>query len=133
MEYLLIEGHRKGSKLLYTPTDGHLYVKKNIRNEKTFYICYQTILCEGKKKKEEYNVITDKTKCTARVLTDKKNKCWRNDIKHTEHNDHRAIFDDLQSLNSMKSECKRLKETYTTSSASRKITALDIYNEFMSK
>lgn len=52
MEYLLIEGHRKGSKLLYTPTDGHLYVKKTSAVIKRFiYATKQFCVKERKKRK----------------------------------------------------------------------------------
>lgn len=131
-EYMFIKGHR-GAELLYVPSEKCLYVKKNERNGKQYYICYQTILSKERKIKKGIADNIDCSKCTARVFLNKRKQCWRNKIAHTLHKDHQVIVEDLRSLDAMKRDCKMLKRNLAIPSASRKVNAREIYDKHMSK
>lgn len=60
MEFIIVDGKRfnandkKRSKLLWMPSEKHLYFRKNIRGGNIEYACYQGILTDRKKR---YNAI----------------------------------------------------------------------------
>lgn len=79
LEYEFIRGHRRGSELLYIPSEKQLFVQKSkLTNVKSF-VCYQSILKQNKKNKE--NIVS----CTARVTINNENICVRKNIAHSCH------------------------------------------------
>lgn len=125
MEYHVVQGHRLGSQLIYIPKEKFLYLKKNERSGKRTFICYQSVLSVRQRDGEDH------TKCTACVIIGKNDECWRNRIHHSVHQNHRRIFDDLRSLNNMKSTCQFLRDNLTISA--EKISAKEIYSTEMAK
>lgn len=104
MEYCIIRGYRGESKLVYVPKEKYLYLKKNERSGNRTYICYQKVLLARERKYEDH------TKCNAVVIIDKQGNCWKGKSHHTSHQNHRSIYNDLISLNSMKDTCQFLHD-----------------------
>lgn len=125
MEYSIIEGHRTGSRLVYVHKEKFLYMKKNERGGKRTYICYQKVL-SGRERIGE-----DHTKCSACVIIDKNEICWRNSIHHTNHQNHRTIYNDLCSLKVMKNACEFIRDNLTISAA--KISTQEIFHSEITK
>lgn len=127
MKFEFIEGFREGCRLLWIPNEKHLYAKKNYRNNKTEYICYQSILCASTSSEGT----VDRTKCTARRFIDADSELSMNSISHTIHENHQQIYNDLKSLKSMKKVCTFLKKNVPISS--RKISEKEIYSQIKKK
>lgn len=125
MEYSFLRGKRDGkNELLYVHSEKMLYVLKDIKRGKKIFICYETILKKKSIKKGEHI-------CTSRVTIDLNGKCTKNRIDHTSHENHEEIMRDCNSLNTIKSKCKRLQKEYPVSS--HKITVKDIFLDEMAK
>lgn len=104
MEYCIIQGYRGESKLVYVPKERFIYLKKNERSGNRTYICYQKVLLARKRKNEDH------TKCNAVVIIDKHGNCRQGKSHHTSHQNHRSIYNDLRSLNSMKATCRLIQD-----------------------
>lgn len=105
LTYGIIKGHRSNSNLLWIVEEKCLYVKKDIRSRGVEYICYQSILCDPKKKRSE-----DVIKCTARRIIDPHNKVTKNSIEHSCHDNHELIHKDLMTRNTIIDTVTLLKE-----------------------
>lgn len=102
-----MRGHRMDSELLYVISEKHLYVKKDIRNARRIFICYQTILSARKSIMAEHH-----PKCTARVSIDGNGICTKNPLPHTQHKNHEQIYFDLATSNAVKDGCIFIKEKF---------------------
>lgn len=62
MEFKIIDGKRfhidesRHSKLIWIPSEKYLYSKKNQRNGKVEFICYQYVSADSKKKVEKFPI-----------------------------------------------------------------------------
>lgn len=138
MEYEIIDGKRfngnknKVSKLLWVPREKHLYVKKVTRNDKTEFICYQTILTNRKKKvRIDFTILYFKPifryffqslkntegvlKCTARAILHPDGRLIENSITHTPHESHESLYHDILTANEIKNKCHVAKVTFPDS------------------
>lgn len=122
MEYQMIKGTRRGSVLVYTPKEKHLYVFKIERNGIKEYICYQTILCKPKKR----GTPIEHVKCTARVSLISERICERN-FEHSNHPNHESIVDDLEKRNRMNENASILKSRFPLSS--QRISTREIFQQ----
>lgn len=101
MDYIKVNGFN-GGKLYYLPKEKHLFLRKTSKNEKTYLICYDTIMA-----KKSANA------CSARCRLDESTgECLRTVTNHCNHESHEIIFQDLVSLNAMKDQCRYLAEKF---------------------
>lgn len=91
VKHEFITGIRRDGQLLYVPSEKHLYVKWADRNGGVDYICYQTILVKNKQQNSGKNIPI----CTSRMKVTSDGKCRRKKIFHTKHENHEAIYKDL--------------------------------------
>lgn len=143
MEHRILEGFRKGSKLVYI--DENLYFRKVKRpNGNEEFICYQQILDKQLKKDfiqsnqpgdETVAMICDesrnKTYCTARVVLKLDGTFSRNSIAHTKHGNHKNIVADLNSLREMESLCNNMREKLPLSA--HKLSPKEVFLQVMAK
>lgn len=96
-----------GGELLYVPEEKMLYTYKVERNNSKQFSCYQTILADTRKKKNE-NV----PKCTSSVKLLPNGKCARVNINipHTKHANHEMIAGDKRKMNNMVDVCENLRQ-----------------------
>lgn len=100
LPYVMVRGCRSDAFLLYTTKEQHLYVKKYERNNKTEYVCYQTIL---------FKRTASVGKCTSGVQV-KDGICTRKKNGHTSHESHKKIYDDLITRHKINDACISLKD-----------------------
>lgn len=123
LQYEFVKGKRRGSTLLWLPSEKHLYVKKTKRpNDDVVYICYQTGLFKSNPK--------DHPDCKARVTINAGAKCSRNSLRHTEHTNHDIEFKDLETRNTIIENCISLNKM-TISSAN--ISARELFTREVAK
>lgn len=93
----IIEGHQKGSLLLWAPEEKHLFVRKGTptKSGDIDWICYQTIL-----RQQDPN----ETECTSRLKRTTNGICFRNFLTHTAHKNHEIIYKDLMSKHKIVSD-----------------------------
>lgn len=118
MEFCYIPGFSSGY-LLYLKREKHLFVRKETKNGKTYWVCYDTIkLASGS--------------CKSRCIVDEATqKCKRNDAPHTAHDNHELDYKDLVSLNAMKDHCRYLAQNFPYSA--HKIPIKEIFMAEMIK
>lgn len=127
MQYELIQGfHDSAHQLLYAPGEKHLYVQKYNRSGQLEFICYESILPQEYRNKNEPN----HSNCTARAIL-RENICYRNQISHQGHQNHELVYRDLKTLNAVKEKCKKLVEWCPLSAA--KISAKELLAVELSK
>lgn len=116
MDFCHIPGYH-GGQLLYLKDEKHLFLRKESKNGKTYWVCYDTIKSANGGKSGP---------CRARCIMDDSTKtCERNKTPHTSHENHEINFNDLQSLNSMKDHCRYLARNFPYSA--HKIPIKDIF------
>lgn len=106
MECEIVKG-KFGKDMLYVPCEQMLYVFESQRQNSKVFVCYQTILCDPKKKDNLNHV-----RCSSRVRLLRNGMCERMNtyIPHTAHPVHKMIADDKRSLENMKLWCRSLQE-----------------------
>lgn len=127
-KYRLLHGKRKSGKkqLLYLPTERCLFVQNNERRGNREFQCYQRILSSSDK---------SQPKCYARAQIDKNNECFRNDVDHSNHKDHKSILKSLTVMNKIKDICAKAGAVLPTHKVSTKqIFYVETagYNKFIS-
>lgn len=126
MEYVILQGLRARSRVLYVPQDKMLYVSKCRRRGQEEFICYQTILCAQKKGNNENQ------KCTARVIVDDSSKCCvRNKVPHSSHCNHEELMNIMETTNNIKEKCDILRKKFPI--LSKKIRPKDIFYDEVAK
>ncbi|XP_055308039.1 uncharacterized protein LOC129572142 [Sitodiplosis mosellana] len=78
-----VEGHRRGSRLLWVPEEKYLYFKKDDRSGKTIYLCYE-------------NQLQNEQICSSRRSIDSEGTMTTNSIPHSCHSNHQAVHDKLK-------------------------------------
>lgn len=160
MEFEVIKGLRRNSKVVWTPEEKYLYARQCERSGKTEYICYQKILYDQyivkknaekmeknnkkkskknkkNKKKSKKNKSKEEKKdkvlnCTARVKIDKmETVCSRNNVSHSRHHNHENIYKEMVSKNAIIDKCIEFKKV--TEGLPLKVPASDIFTLEMSK
>lgn len=86
MEFKILSGKRRNSKLLYSVTEQQLYARKSIYKNKVFYNCY--------------------TKdCKSRVFV-MDGVCLKyTDFVEHNHSDQKALYEEIVALNAIKNKC----------------------------
>lgn len=94
-----ISGFRRTSQLLYVQEEKVFYVKKKVnkKSNKDLYICYQSVLSKNK------NLCA--IKCTAGVTLVSSNKCKRNSVQHSHHENHEMLHLKFTTRKIMVNEC----------------------------
>lgn len=112
-KYKLLYGKRRSKKkqLLYLPTERCLFVQTHEKCGNRDFQCYQRILSASHK---------DQPKCYARARIDNYSECSRNDVNHSEHNDHEEIFRSLRVINRIKDVCAKAGANLPTHKVSTK-------------
>lgn len=111
MEFCYISGYSSGC-LLYLKSEKHLFVRKETKNNRTYWVCYDTIKSGA-------------GSCKSRCIVDEKTKkCNRNDTPHGAHENHELDFKDLVSLNAMKDHCRYLAQNFPYSAHKIPIKAI---------
>lgn len=125
----MVKGFREGSELLYVFSEKCLYRFKRNRNGAKIFVCYQTILSKptkrGPSRKE------DRCECNATVRLNADGSCTFVHTPHTQHNDHEAIMRDMSKMNTIKQNCKVLKDKFAEDS--HKIPLRNIYQREIAK
>lgn len=88
LQYEIVCGKRRTSKLLYIPEEKQFYIKKSTSDNKTYYVCYVK-------------------NCKARVTLDLgRHVCTRSPlfVPHN-HTTQKELYDELKVLNNIKKEC----------------------------
>lgn len=98
-----------GSDLLYVPSEQMLYVLSIERNGNKEFVCYQTVLCDPKKKNQ-----SSQLKCRSRVRLLPNGTCERMNVHvpHTDHENHKMLADDKKKVHRMKTMLNNLKENH---------------------
>lgn len=126
MKFVILQGLRVGSRVLYVPQDKMLYVPKCRRRGREEFICYQTILCAQKKGNNHHQ------KCTARVIVEDLSKnCVRNKVPHSSHCNHEELMDIMETTNNIKEKCSILRNKFPL--FSKKIRPKDIFYDEVAK
>lgn len=98
--FIMVKGHRRNALLLFAYEDRHLYVRKYRRNGKEEFVCYQSILRKSD---------TCAKACAAGVIF-QNSICSRKKIKHSRHEHHQSIYDDLVTRSRIIDRCISLKD-----------------------
>lgn len=88
----IVEGKRKGSKLVWIPEENHLYYIKDERGARKVYLCYQN--------REDKN-----SSCPARRFIDSDGQVTSNQIPHANHPNHEQIYNDLKTRSKIIQSC----------------------------
>lgn len=120
MDYVFIQGFQS-STLLYVPSEKHLYVRKSSGKGSVYLVCYDTIVSKNE---------IHKTTCSARCQL-KQKTCVRTAAPHTHHDNDEIIYNDLVSLNAMKSSYRLLAKNFPLSA--KKIPIKEIFLMEMAK
>lgn len=112
-KYKLLHGKRRSGKkqLMYLPTERCLFVQNNERRGNREFQCYQRILSSNDK---------SQTKCYARAQINNNNECFRNEVDHSDHTDHRTILKSLRVINRIKDVCAKAGADLPTHKVSTK-------------
>lgn len=122
MDYVLLSGYRKNSKLIYILDEKMLFRKTRTRNQQSEYVCYQDVLSE---KDPERHL-----KCNARLkLNHIRNEYIRNETAHSNHGDHKKKFQELNLLNKIKKSCEKSGANL----ASHKVSTKEIFIREMAR
>lgn len=106
-----------GGRLLYISRDKHIFTRKDTKNGKSYWICYDTI-------SSAKNLVPGS--CRARcTVTEATQYCERNGVPHTCNEDHELCLRDMNSLNAMKDHCRYLSKHFPYSA--HKISIKDIF------
>lgn len=93
LTYEIVEGHRKGSKLLWIKEERYLYFMKDKRVDgRTVYLCYQ-------------NRFSGNGSCSARCSIDNQGALTTNKINHSCHTDHESTYKDLKTRSAIVDSC----------------------------
>lgn len=88
-----IEGKRKNSKLIWIVEEQYLYFKKDERADgRKVYLCYQ-------------NRIDSNQPCPARRSIDSKGIVTTNTMPHSNHTDHRFIYEEMNTKSAIVNSC----------------------------
>lgn len=119
MEYTYIQGFKDGPhRLIYLHREKHLFCYKYERSGQIEYTCYQSMLPNDYKSDSEHN-------CTARIIVNNNDKqCRRNNVAHTNHQNHELVFRDLQTLNAVREKSRKISEWCPLSAS--KVSAKEI-------
>lgn len=95
-----------GKKSIYVPSEKMLYVSKGRENE---FICYQTVLCDRKKKDHDEHI-----SCTARIRLLSNGTCERQNIhvQHTCHPHHECLVSDKTLMASISRKAESLRNDF---------------------
>lgn len=105
-DYEVIRGLRRDSQIVWVPAHKCLYVKKESRGGFHEYICYQTILCDPKKK-DVASVIP----CTCRIKIDiSTGNLLPSKKQHSSHANHELLFKDMNSKNKITDDVVAITE-----------------------
>lgn len=86
MEFEILSGKRRNSKLLYSFSEKQIYAKKSIYNNKVFFDCYNK-------------------KCKSRVYLLNGECLKAKNFKEHEHSDQKELYEELKALNKIKAKC----------------------------
>lgn len=125
-EFERVRGFRRDSELIWVPAHKFLYVKNVTRRGFEEFVCYQTVICDPKKKHNNGD------RCTRRVkinLETKKMVC--KDMMPHDHPSHETLFKDMQSKNKITDDCIAIGQTFK--GLAIKVPISDIFTREMSK
>lgn len=114
MDYVLLSGYRKNSKLIYIRDEKMLFRKTRTRNQQSEYVCYQDVVSE---KDPEIHL-----KCNARLKLNQ-TIYIRNETAHSKHDNHKKIFQELKLVNKIKEACEKSGANL----ASHKVSTKEIF------
>lgn len=121
LPYEIITGHRRDSRLLWSPSEKILYFRRKVANGKEDWGCYQEML-----RKTDASVIP----CSSRVLVDPaKSLCTPKQICHSYHQNHERLYKDLVSRNNIVDSCVNLRNDLAGLSA--EVPVADIFTREM--
>lgn len=88
MNFEIISGFRKNSKLLYLVDQKMIFVKKSVYNNVGKYVCRQS-------------------ECKARITVDAEGKCElaKHYVEHN-HDNEEEVYKELKAINEIKSDCQ---------------------------
>lgn len=94
LTHTFVEGHRRGSRLVWVHEEKFLYFKKDERSGKTSYLCYE-------------NQLQHSQICSSRCLIDSEGIMTKNSIPHSGHSNHQAVYDKLKTRSSIIDSCEQ--------------------------
>lgn len=100
MKYEIIKT-KYGNESLYVPAEQMLYVSTGRKKD---YICYQTVLRSQKNKDCQKH-----RACTCRIRRLANGLCYRLNVLHSPHPDHKIIVSDKKIMESVLQKCATLK------------------------
>lgn len=123
LHYQKIVGSRQDTRLLWIPSEKHLYFKKRTNGKCEEWVCYQTILAKGNKAE---------IKCSSSVIVNG-SSCSRKNIHnpHSNHSNHEKKFKDLISANQIKESCIEMRKM--TEGLSISVPSYDIFTREIAK
>lgn len=101
IKFTTVKGHRLNSILLWSYDESCLYFRKYKRSGKETFLCYENILKKNSKNNSK--------QCSAIVVL-KDGTCRRTLKRHASHPDHKQIYNDLETRNSIVDKCVAMKE-----------------------
>lgn len=91
--YEMVEGRRKGSKLLWVYEEKNLYGFKEERSGRKEYFCYQN------------KIDPNGVRCSARRMIDANGIITAGVVPHSIHSNHESIYKDLKSRSDVINAC----------------------------
>lgn len=120
MDFVTLSGYRRSSELIYFRSEKMLFRRTRTRGKGKEYVCYQDVLAEKKSKQHPM--------CNAR-LNLQHGKYARNGSDHSNHMDHKNIYQELKLLNRIKRSC----EDSGANLASHKVSTKEIFNRELAR
>lgn len=120
MDFVPLNGYRRSSELVYSRCEKMLFRRTRMRSNEKEYVCYQNVLSEKKSKQHP--------KCNARLKM-RYGRYTRNGTDHSNHMDHKNIYQELKLLNRIKKSC----EESGANLASHKVSTKEIFNRELAR
>lgn len=118
LAYSFTKGFHDGNLLVYLPEEKHLYYKTNDRpSGQQDYACYEKILNKGHNCKSRFHLSADMS-------------CWKNNVPHSDHENHELTFKDMQTLDDMRKKCRYIVDNFPSA---HKIPLKEIFMSEMVK